>query len=380
MRSAVPIIFLASLLFVSRSAYSQEPDSIFNFVFISDTHFGITKKQFRGKQNVSSFEVNKALVAALNELPGQKFPEDDGLRAGEVIRYFAFSVNGGDIANRMEKGVQTARRSWKQYAKVYLKGLRLMAGPGSRTPQYMIPGNHEISNAIGHPKGLKPETDPSAFINIYNKMMRPEQKLSKRKFDYKIHKVHYSMDHGGVHFQFLNMWPDSAERIWMSNDLKAVPQNTPVVIFTHDEPDIEPKHLTNPVPPHGLDPKLKFENLVEQKFIGDMDRRNTDAIQNGFAAFVKEQRNIKAYFHGNYNWNQFFDYEAPDKSIKLPVFRVDSPMKGEKSADDESLLSFIVVTVDMKQRMLTARECFYNKADAQGAYKIVFGAQRTIDL
>ena len=41
-------------------------------------------------------------------------------------------------------------------------------------------------------------------------------------------------------------------------------------------------------------------------------------------------------------------------------FRVDSPMKGEYSSADERLLSFIVVTMDVNQRLLTARECLWN--------------------
>lgn len=44
----------------------------------------------------------------------------------------------------------------------------------------------------------------------------------------------------------------------------------------------------------------------------------------------------------------------------MPVFRVDSPMKGEYSEADESLLSFTVVCIDTDSMMLTARECLWN--------------------
>ena len=37
-----------------------------------------------------------------------------------------------------------------------------------------------------------------------------------------------------------------------------------------------------------------------------------------------------------------------------------TPMKGEYSSADERLLSFIVVTMDVNQRLLTARECLWN--------------------
>jgi hypothetical protein len=55
-------------------------------------------------------------------------------------------------------------------------------------------------------------------------------------------------------------------------------------------------------------------------------------------------------------------------------------MKGEKSAIDETYLSFILVSIDMEKRQLTARECFYNKVDENGNYPVVFGAMRTISL
>ena len=69
---------------------------------------------------------------------------------------------------------------------------------------------------------------------------------------------------------------------------------------------------------------------------------------------------IKAYFHGDKNYCEFYTWTGVDGSIRLPVFRVDSPMKGEFSAGDEALLSFLVATVDMEARRLTVRECLWN--------------------
>lgn len=44
---------------------------------------------------------------------------------------------------------------------------------------------------------------------------------------------------------------------------------------------------------------------------------------------------IKAYFHGDKNYNEFYTWNGVNGTIDLPVFRVDSPMKGEYSSADE---------------------------------------------
>ena len=51
---------------------------------------------------------------------------------------------------------------------------------------------------------------------------------------------------------FITLWADSAERIWMQKDLDTVGKTTPVIIFTHDQPECESKHFTNPLPPHNM--------------------------------------------------------------------------------------------------------------------------------
>ena len=76
--------------------------------------------------------------------------------------------------------------------------------------------------------------------------------------------------------------------------------------------------------------------------------------------FIHSHSMIKAYFHGDKNYNEFYTWNGVNGTIDLPVFRVDSPMKGEYSSADERLLSFIVVTMDVNQRLLTARECLWN--------------------
>lgn len=50
------------LLFITEIAHAQTKDSVINFIFTSDVHFGLTKEEFRGKEKVPALEINKAMV------------------------------------------------------------------------------------------------------------------------------------------------------------------------------------------------------------------------------------------------------------------------------------------------------------------------------
>ena len=91
--------------------------------------------------------------------------------------------------------------------------------------------------------------------------------------------------------------------------------------------------------------------------------------------FIHSHSMIKAYFHGDKNYNEFYTWNGVNGTIDLPVFRVDSPMKGEYSSADERLLSFIVVTMDVNQGLLTARECLWN---TENKTSIQWGSSCTI--
>ena len=82
--------------------------------------------------------------------------------------------------------------------------------------------------------------------------------------------------------------------------------------------------------------------------------------QRGLERFLERHRNITAYFHGNSNWNEFYDWNGPSHSITLHTFRVNSPMKGAVSGDDETRLSFQVGSIDTATQTLTVRECLWN--------------------
>jgi hypothetical protein len=205
-------------------------------------------------------------------------------------------------------------------------------------------------------------------------------------YNYSADKINYSRDIAGVHFLFVNMWPDSVQRIWMEKDLANVVSTTPVIIFTHDQPDCEAKHFTNPNGTHDINSIDKFENVVEERF-KDADTIKVESTieQRNLVAFLKVHKNIKAYFHGNDCNNEFYIYKGPDNDISLNVFRVDSPVKGiisgteaEDGMGDETKLSFQTIVIDGDAKTMTVRECLWNTSGS--ASPIVWGISSTISL
>src|SRR5689334_3701161 len=113
-------------------------------VFTSDVHFGLKKASFRNADSVSSFEVNRAMAASIRAL-------------GKIDAI----IITGDIANREENSIQSATASWRQFEQVY-KSLHI--------PLLLLPGNHDISNALGYYKPMSPLTDKGSLAGIYSSM------------------------------------------------------------------------------------------------------------------------------------------------------------------------------------------------------------------
>ena len=95
-------------------------------------------------------------------------------------------------------------------------------------------------------------------------------------------------------------------------------------------------------------------------------------------AFLGRHPNITAYFHGNSNWNEFYDWTGPNASAMLHTFRVDSPMKGHFSATDETKLSFQIATIDTAARTLTVREVLWNAEPQRPNSPVSWGGSTTV--
>jgi hypothetical protein len=349
------------------------------FLFTSDSHYGLTRPSFRGRTNVSAREINQALVAAMNALPATAFPKDGGIGGGDPVGPIDFMVDGGDIANREEviagTQIQPAAASWAQFEADYIRGLTTTDAQGRRSTIYAVPGNHDVSDAIGFYNPMTPARDGTALAGFYNLMMAPATPRTAETVVYPRDRVQMSRDIGGIHFIFVTVWPDSPQREWITRDLARVPATTPVVIFTHDQPDVEAKHLINPNGAHDMNPIDRFENLlVDTLADGTTIKTETTIEQRALEALFQAHGNITAYFHGNSNWNQFYDWTGPDHSVAVHTFRVDSPIKGALSATDETRLSFQIATVDMVSRTMTVRECLWNNQP------LGWGASTTVAL
>ena len=387
-KSAILRASLLTLLFITfvSGLASAQSKGIFQFVYTSDLHYGITRT-FRGTDKVPANVVNEAMISQINLLPTATFPNDGGVNAAKKVGSFDYMIITGDITNRQQTGIQSATASWAQFSADYLNGgVTLKTKNNQKIPFLLACGNHDVSNAIGYPKPMEPLTDATSMASIYNLMLSPVAPKTNETYNYTTDKINYTRDIAGVHFMFVTMWPDSANRVWMEKDLANISLSIPVIIFTHDEPECESKHFTNPNGNHDINATDKFENLLVEKLKDGITTKSETTIeQRGFAKFIKAHKNIKAYFHGNTNFNEFRSYNGPDKDIDLKIFRVDSPMKGEISGldsklgkGDESKLSFQVISLDGNTQTLTVRECLWNTTGAGSP--LVWGQNCTISL
>jgi hypothetical protein len=370
-------LLLLLLLVLGWTLLWAQPSRI-QFVFTSDVHYGITRSAFRGNSDVDSQVVNRALVAQINRVPEAVFPNDGGNGADQLIGSFDFMAIGGDVANREEvtetNTIQSAAKSWSQFRADYVDGLKLHDRAGARTPLYVVPGNHDVSNGIGSYKAMKPAIDKTALAEIYNLMLRPPTLKTADSLDYPRDKMLVSHDIGGIHFVFITLWPDSSVRTWMENDLKNLNAGTPVIIFAHDPPEGDAKHFINPRGKHDMNKSDQYENLLSDQF--------TDMVteQRSLEAFLFKHPNITAYFHGHNNWNQFYDWTGPDHTVALHAFRADSPMKGRFSGSDEKKLSYQIVTIDAASRTMTVREVLWNANPQDPNSPVSWGGATTVAL
>jgi len=385
MRSLV-LIFVTSLFTIVAGIASGQSrgDADIQMVFSSDAHYALKRKNFQGDTNVDAHLVNAAMIKKINTVPGLLLPADGGIGAGKNVGAVDYLIQTGDIANRMEIPYQSAAASWSQFEVDYMQSVALKDHHNKPATLLLAPGNHDISNAIGYYKAMNPKKDPTAMVKIYNLMLKPAQPKTNEDYNYQTDKINYSLNIKGIHVMFITLWPDSAERIWMQQDLDTVGAKTPVIVFCHDQPTCEAKHFTNPVAPYSMTAQNKFENLTAEHYkeglVASGDDGATDIEQRGWVKFLKAHPNIKAYFHGNSNWNEFYVYKGPDNDVALNIFRVDSPMKGKYSAKDETKLSFQLISLDTIDQMLTVRECLWDTEPGNPSAKIVFGDSKTVSL
>jgi len=143
---------------------------------------------------------------------------------------------------------------------------------------------------------------------------------------------------------------------------------------------VDSKHFINPNGLHDINTVDKFENLlVDQLADGTTINAPSTIEQRAFATFLKAHKNVVAYFHGHTNYTQYYDWNGPDGDVVLHAIRVDSPMKGNYSATDETQLSFEMVSIDTRAKQMTVRECLWNKTPkAPAPMPIVWASPRPL--
>lgn len=334
------------------------------FIYCSDLHYGI-KRNFRGKE-CETYKVVDDMLKSFTLLYSSPLPSDGGAGAGTVFGEPDFLICTGDISNRMQKGAWTASESWNQFKKDWIDALDY--------PVYVVPGNHDISNAIGYPKRLSPERDDASAVGIFNHNMPMYGHSEIEDFNYPENSVRYSFVRDSLRFMFIGMWPDGNMRMWMDSVMTEDPVS-PVIIFTHDPVEADAKHYTNPNYPYNINAVDKFENLLSDTCSVDNINKLPEGNWSRFERFVESHPQIKAYFHGDCNYNEFYEWKGVNGTVSLPVFRVDSPMKGEYSSKNENLLSYQVVCIDTDNKIITVRECLWNK---DGLTSITWGEVKTI--
>lgn len=356
-------------------------DDLLQFVFTSDVHYGITRPHFRGADSVPSYLVNEAMIDAINKLPHQRLPADGGAGSGKTIKHIEGLMITGDIANRQEKGIQSASVSWRQFETGYGTRLTIHDAAGQPSSLCVVAGNHDLADAMGSWRIMQPEKDNASLAGMYNSMVAVDHPIQPSVFDYTRNKIHYSRDWKGVHCLFVNLWPDSAERAWIDQDLAGLGANIPVLLFTHSPPEVEARFFINPNGDHSINPRDKFENLLGQTFRdGDSVEDPATSETQALAVFLKAHPSIRAWFHGHNNWTEYYTWKGPHNEVSLPCFRVDSPMKGKYSNKDEKQLSFQLITIDPHTLQLTVRECCWNTKPGKPDAPIQMRSVHTINL
>ena len=91
-RSDLKGLLFITLLIVICSNADAKTHKLVQFIFTSDSHFGIKRLAFQGDSNVYANVVNAAMVAKMNSLPNEKLPEDAGINAGNLVG----GIGGGE--------------------------------------------------------------------------------------------------------------------------------------------------------------------------------------------------------------------------------------------------------------------------------------------
>ena len=200
----------------------------------------------------------------------------------------------------------------------------------------MVPGNHEASNAVGFYKPMTPPIDKTPMVEIYNRMMRPA--APKDDGDVRLlHAIGSSSPATSAACTSCSSrsGPIRRRALWMDNDLEpSVSESTPVIIFTHDQPDVEAKHFMNPNGAHDINAARSSSRTCSPITSRTARPSTTPSLieQAPARAFLERASEHHRVLPRQLELERVLRLERPDRTIVLHTFRVDSPMKGAVSA------------------------------------------------
>ena len=290
--------------------------STIQFVFTSDAHYGLAHAAFRG-----AIECQRA--RCVNRRAGGG--DQPRRRRSTSSSRAATSPTARKRPGRPDS---ERRRLVVSVCADYFDGLTVNDADGRRAAALVVPGNHEASNAVGFYKPMTPPIDKTSMVEIYNRMMLPAAPKTAASYTTPATACCIRTRRRPA-LRFIRSGRTRPSRRWLEHDLARVDRSTPVVLFVHDQPEAHAKHFTNPNAPHDINATDKFENLLADTSPTDRRSSRRRSPSSATSSVPRTHRNITAYFHGNSNWNEFYEWTGPSQTLGLHMFRVDSPMKGQ---------------------------------------------------
>jgi len=230
---AVAVVALAAA-----AALPADPPAEVTFFVVSDTHFN-------DNALVPEFSpANRAVIEALNGLPGQAYPPGigGGVTAPRGVLVLGDLTDGG-------KSVQwRGRWFWRGGFDVHYPR---DGSPGAvdrvQWPVYALPGNHDQAHDRTVVTG--------ALVQRYGSL-------------------HYALDWGRLRLLVVGRYADAEARRWLAEELVRTPPGRPVVLF---------QHYSFPGSAFGGDDDRWWTSHERQQFLAAIDRRRVVAVFHGHA-------------------------------------------------------------------------------------------------
>lgn len=68
----------------------------------------------------------------------------------------------------LKKSIRSASISWDQFKAGYIDGMQIEDRNRNKSPLYILPGNHDVTNAIGFYNPMVPATDAASMAGEFN--------------------------------------------------------------------------------------------------------------------------------------------------------------------------------------------------------------------